>query len=195
MEIGDPKAIKALAHPLRLDLIELLGTLSPVTAARCGRILGVSQANCSFHLRQLARYGLVEEAESTGDRRERLWQLTTRRLSFTAGRGSDATVTRQLAQVMTKRESERILAYLDRRPDEPEQWQQADLLTTVTLPLSAAELAEIKAGWKDLIAPYLAKAEAEDMKPLAGQRHVRFFLAAAPQPELETGDENDEAAL
>ena len=70
MQISDPKAITALAHPLRLDLLELLTAIGPATAARCGRILGVPQANCSFHLRQLARYGFVEDAGPGRDRRD-----------------------------------------------------------------------------------------------------------------------------
>ena len=53
MELTDPQAIRALAHPLRLDLVELLGQ-GPMTAAECARALGSTQANCSFHLRQLA---------------------------------------------------------------------------------------------------------------------------------------------
>jgi DNA-binding transcriptional ArsR family regulator len=188
MEIGDPKAIKALAHPLRLDLIELLGAISPATAARCGRILDVSQASCSFHLRQLARYGFVEDAGQGRDRRERLWRLTDRRLRLPSAQNLDPIVTQQLGQVLAKRETERVLAYLEHRPSEPAEWQQADLLTTATLPLSAADLADIKAQWREILAPYLAKTEANDAQLQHGQRYVRFFLAASPLPDLDLGD-------
>ncbi|MCX4774555.1 helix-turn-helix domain-containing protein [Streptomyces sp. NBC_01260] len=51
MRLSDPKAIRALAHPSRLDLLETLGEIGPATAASCGRTLGVSQASCSFRLR------------------------------------------------------------------------------------------------------------------------------------------------
>ncbi len=81
MEITDPRAIRALAHPLRLDLLHLLRAVGPSTAAECGRVLGASQASCSFHLRQLARYGYVEETEPGHDRRERRWRASNRRLS------------------------------------------------------------------------------------------------------------------
>jgi predicted transcriptional regulator len=57
MQSTDLQAIRALTHPLRLDLMELLTAHGPATAAECGRALGVPQANCSFHLRQLAKYG------------------------------------------------------------------------------------------------------------------------------------------
>ena len=58
----DPRALRALAHPLRLSLLGMLRTEGPLTATRAGELLGESSASCSFHLRQLAKYGLVEEA-------------------------------------------------------------------------------------------------------------------------------------
>jgi DNA-binding transcriptional ArsR family regulator len=78
-ELTDPRAMRALAHPLRLALIELLrreGTLNATEAA--GR-LGESQASCSFHLRQLAKFGFVEEVEGVGGR-ARPWRLSRRGL-------------------------------------------------------------------------------------------------------------------
>src|SRR2546421_6749195 len=90
MEISDPKAIRALAHPLRLDLLQVLGSGSPATAAHCGRVLGVSQASCSFHLRQLAKYGFVEDAGPGRDRRERQWRVTPQRPSGRGGGGGGA---------------------------------------------------------------------------------------------------------
>src|SRR5689334_1033943 len=79
MSTGDAVAIRALAHPLRLDLLDLLVASGPATAAQCGRALNVSQASCSFHLRQLAKYGLVEDTGPGPDRRERQWRVPTPR--------------------------------------------------------------------------------------------------------------------
>ena len=72
----DPRALRALAHPLRLSLLGMLRTEGPLTATRAGELLGESSASCSFHLRQLAKYGLVEEAGG-GRGRERPWRATT----------------------------------------------------------------------------------------------------------------------
>src|SRR6202050_1586632 len=87
MQISDPKAIRALAHPLRLDLLELLTAGGPATAAHCGRILGASQASCSFHLRQLAKYGLVEDTGPGSDRRARRWRVPDARLAVRVAGG------------------------------------------------------------------------------------------------------------
>src|SRR3954471_7410443 len=73
--LNDPLAIRAMAHPVRLDLQSLLGREGPMTAAEAARRLGISQALASHHLRQLAKYGYVEPADA-GDNRERPWRVT-----------------------------------------------------------------------------------------------------------------------
>ncbi|HYZ52738.1 MAG TPA: helix-turn-helix domain-containing protein [Streptosporangiaceae bacterium] len=60
--LTDPRALRALAHPIRVSLVGLLRREGPLTATQAGAMLGESPASCSFHLRQLAKYGLVEEA-------------------------------------------------------------------------------------------------------------------------------------
>lgn len=77
----------ALAHPPRWLLIEALTIESPATATRCAELTGESQATCSFHLRQLARYGFVEEAPSES-KRERPWRLVATTRSW-SGRQPD----------------------------------------------------------------------------------------------------------
>ena len=73
LNLTDPKAIRALAHPLRWALLEALGQAGTLTATQASEMLGESPANCAFHLRTLAKYGLVEEAGG-GRGRERPWR-------------------------------------------------------------------------------------------------------------------------
>src|SRR3954465_6069706 len=68
-EVSDPMAMRALAHPVRLALIEALADAPTLTATEAGERVGESPANASFHLRQLAKYGFVEEAEGGAGRR------------------------------------------------------------------------------------------------------------------------------
>ena len=72
-KIAEPEALDALAHPVRLDLINFLMSNGPATASACARAVGDTPSNCSYHLRTLAKVGLVGEAVS-GDGRERPWQ-------------------------------------------------------------------------------------------------------------------------
>ena len=74
-KLTDPRALRAMAHPIRLSLIGLLRREGPLTATHAGELIGESSASCSFHLRQLAKYGLVEEAGG-GKGRERPWKAT-----------------------------------------------------------------------------------------------------------------------
>jgi DNA-binding transcriptional ArsR family regulator len=188
MEISDPKAIRALAHPLRLDLLQILGSGGPATAAHCGRVLGVSQASCSFHLRQLAKYGFVEEAGPGRDRRERQWRVTQPRLSVRRGTGGDAVVRQQIERLVVEREMQAILDYSQRPDGVPPEWQQKAGFVTLMAVLSPDEAAELKEKWIALLTPYTAAARGEGSEPQPGQHHVRYFMAATPLPEPEPGD-------
>jgi DNA-binding transcriptional ArsR family regulator len=198
MQITDPTAIRALAHPLRLDLLDLLVGIGPATAARCGRILGVPQANCSFHLRQLAKYGFVEDAGPGDDKRERQWRVPDPRLSFRSGQdaGPDeqqpgqVMAEQQLHQVLVERALQQILDYGRRQPGEQSEWRDKGGLVSGVALLTAAEAAEVKAQWKALLEPYFARAVAGGLRLQAGQRHVRYFMAAAPLPDLDLSDED-----
>src|SRR3954462_6265782 len=75
IELTDPRAMRAYAHPVRLALIGLLRTHGPMTATRAAARLGESSGTCSVHLRQLAKYGFCEEAGG-GKGREKPWRAT-----------------------------------------------------------------------------------------------------------------------
>src|SRR5580658_642086 len=75
VRLTDPRALRAYAHPTRLALIGLLRSDGPQTATQAAGAIGESVASCSFHLRQMAKYGLVEEAGG-GRGREKPWQAT-----------------------------------------------------------------------------------------------------------------------
>ena len=182
MQITDPLAIRALAHPLRLDLIEALGTLGPSTAARCGRHLGVSQATCSFHLRQLAKYGFVEDAEPGPDRRERVWRLTDFSQSWRSG-----PVTDQLDRVFAQREADRMLGWIARRDAEPTHWQDVAFLGGATLSVTADELLEIRRQLGAVLDPYLPRMTENAPRP-EGARFVRLLVAGTPIGDADAED-------
>jgi DNA-binding transcriptional ArsR family regulator len=184
MEITDPKAIRALAHPVRLDLLELLVAIGPGTAAQCGRILGVSQASCSFHLRQLAKYGFVEDVGPGSDRRERQWRMPDPRLRLPGG----SAVTRQFHQLVVERTMQEILDYARRGDADSPAWQGTGGPIGGVALVSAAEAADIKAKWKELLEPYFARAVGGGLRLKPGQRYVRYFMAGTPLPEIDPRD-------
>ena len=88
LDLNDPKAMRALAHPLRWALLEALGHAGTLTATQASEMLGESPANCAFHLRTLAKYGFVEEAGG-GKGRERPWRRAYGRMSWQARQGDE----------------------------------------------------------------------------------------------------------
>src|SRR5258705_10560118 len=80
-EMRDANVLRALAHPVRIRLLEELALTGPMTATELAARVGESAANCSWHLRQLARYGYVEEAGGGAGRR-RPWRVVITRNSW-----------------------------------------------------------------------------------------------------------------
>src|ERR1700691_1328473 len=75
VRLSDPRALRAYAHPPRMALVALLRRDGPQTATQAAAAIGESVASCSFHLRQMAKYGLVELAGG-GRGREKPWRAT-----------------------------------------------------------------------------------------------------------------------
>ena len=84
VQVTDVRALHALAHPLRSRLLGRLRLYGPATASQLGRAVGESSGSTSYHLRQLAAYGFVEEVEGQGTARERWWRARHRLTSWQA---------------------------------------------------------------------------------------------------------------
>ena len=84
VQVTDVRALRALAHPLRNRLLGQLRVNGPATASQLGRAIGESSGSTSYHLRQLAAYGFVEEVEGQGTARERWWRARHRMTSWQA---------------------------------------------------------------------------------------------------------------
>src|ERR1700704_5103790 len=98
--VTDPAALEALALPVRLDVLNYLMSNGPATASVCARAVGDTPSNCSYHLRTLARHGLVETVSSP-DGRERPWRATVTGLrTVKAGLDPDTPEARGTAELM-----------------------------------------------------------------------------------------------
>jgi DNA-binding transcriptional ArsR family regulator len=178
--LTDPRALRALAHPLRLSLLGKLRTEGPLTATKAGEILGESSASCSFHLRQLAKYGLVEEAGG-GQGRQRPWRATA---MFTDV--PEVTDIPELAaasglfrSIVAERYFEQLMRWLETRPDEPAHWRQAAHFGDTMLYLSAAELTELGQRVRGLIDGYLDRNASPELRP-ADARLISYLHLAFP---------------
>jgi DNA-binding MarR family transcriptional regulator len=189
MQVSDPQALRALSHPLRLDLVELLAALGPATAAECARQLGTSHASCSFHLRQLAKYGFVEQAPDTGDRRERPWQLTDIEQSWSTSESRAAG--EAMERTFLQREFDRLQNWSVATGDAPAEWRDATFISGATLPVTAEELVSVGEALRAAIAPYVDRLTHRDEWP-DNVRFVRVFMAAAPVAHLDPDPPHDQ---
>lgn len=196
VKLTDPRSLRAYAHPLRMSLIGLLRREGPMTATQAAAELSESVPNCSFHLRQLAKYGLAERIPGA-DARERPWRATAYSTSWEDA--SDDPEMRaaadQVNAVILGQYMRRAEAYLATRAEEPTQWRAAAGFGDALLHVTAAELTELTQQVDALIARYESRNNDPSSRPV-GSRAVQLIqmtvpLAAVPphgrEPEVDHG--------
>jgi len=183
VRLTDPRALRAYAHPTRMALVALLRRDGPQTATQAAAAIGESVASCSFHLRQMAKYGLVELAGG-GRGREKPWRATAMFTDVDPADVSDPAVAAaaQAVQLAIAGQYAELLArWLQARPGEPAPWREAAQVGDVTLPLTAAELRDLGERMRDLVRPYLDRLGDAGRHP-AGSRPVTVVHMAFPNP-------------
>lgn len=187
LRISDPDRMRALAHPVRLDLLAYLDDVGEATATECATHLRQTVANCSFHLRTLAKAGYVEPAEPRG--RERPWRAVSRERSFTADPLDPASrrAVLELGEMAARREAERYIDHL-RRTD------ASGALDPETVPLTQTsthgfwatpeEAAELIATMNGLSDRFAGRAQDPALRP-PGARLMRLFTAINPDLDHE----------
>jgi DNA-binding transcriptional ArsR family regulator len=151
--LTEPDALEALAHPVRLDIINFLMANGPATASTCARAVGDSPSNCSYHLRALAKFGLVSEAPSS-DGRERPWQALI--TGFDTDPEQMSPQAAKLLAISVQRDQKITRDYLAVRDQQPEKWRAADGYSTYTLRMTPTELNELGSQLDALIRPYIS---------------------------------------
>ena len=151
-ELTDPHQMRALTHPLRLALIELLWREDAINATQAAAELGESQASCSFHLRQLARFGFVEEVEGVRGR-ARPWRLSRRgmRVANVQDDPSAAIAWSALERLLRDRQLGRYRAWLEGRSAHSREWREAAYHTHGVAWLTPEELATVADRITELI--------------------------------------------
>jgi predicted transcriptional regulator len=149
LQLTDPKAMRALAHPLRIQLLRAL-TGEPKTATQCAELVGESPQSCSYHLRTLAKYGFVEHAEAPNGK-ERPWRKVSTGLNWSPD--TDPEAARALSATFLDRDFGLLREYL---ADPAETWPEP-MYSQMTLRLTYAEAEELNAKLFDLFEPYFTQ--------------------------------------
>ena len=183
VRISDPRALRALAHPLRLALLDRLMSFGEQTAAQCAEAVGSTASNCSYHLRALARAGLVESG-SSADRRERPWCATSTGLEF--GRHDAATspasagAARAVDELVLAHDEELTRRAKGRHDQQPPDWQAAETYHTYALKLTPSELRQVVLEIDRLVRPYITPTRG-DAPEDAEVAHLRLLAFRHPQ--------------
>lgn len=191
-KLDDIRTLRALAHPLRVRLMELLAFHGPMTATRCAALVGESPSSCSFHLRMLAKYGLVEEAEG-GTGRQRPWQISSLSHSWETGPETPValrTAGEAVSRLFRERDQAALDGYLERQDEFEPAWRDAAIHANFGGWLTPDELAEIGEQLLDVWEPYLDRLRRGERPP--GTRLVHMFAHGFPRSDaldLETTDD------
>jgi DNA-binding transcriptional ArsR family regulator len=187
-QLTDAKEMRALAHPVRVALLELLTRDGPMTATEAGEVLGESPANTSFHLRTLAKYGFVEEAPG-GTGRQRPWRRVGLGNSWDLDSDDAATAAaaKGLADQFAQRTFERRREFEATRASYPKIWRDADFTYDTVTYLTPDELAEVSAAIRGLIDRFTGRLIDRDQRP-DGALPVVITATGYPIPPTAKGN-------
>ena len=192
-ELDDPVVMRALAHPVRLSLLEQLTLRGPLTATQCADLVGESPSSCSFHLRMLAKYGFIEEAEG-GTGRQRPWRVVsigTRWETTSATPAATRAAGDALLAIVRERDRRLLEQYLAHSDEFDDAWRRAAFNSNYGGWLTPEELNQISEKLTELWQPYLDRLT-DGGRP-DGARLVHMFAYGFPRADFpdDGTDHND----
>jgi predicted transcriptional regulator len=168
LQVTDPRMMRALAHPLRVALIEAIGMADgqTLTATQASELLGESPANCAFHLRTLAKYGFVQEAGG-GRGRERPWRLRHSGMEFTPPWQTQESrlALEAVGSVWLNRWLDRLRDRLMRTVNHPADWQAAAIASQRTLYLTAQEARDLDRALREPLKAFQDRLDNPSLRP------------------------------
>ena len=185
--ITDARAMRALAHPLRVALLEVIRRDGEITASQAADLLGESPGNMSWHLHTLARYGFVEEAGG-GRGRSRPWRVTSTSQTFQTGTSDPETSAagEALERTFIERTYNQMREWWSRRLTYPVKWRRAAFVTDTVRYLTPAELVEVMGEIQAIYDRY-ADREEKETRP-AGALPVRLYAHGHPLAPTPSGN-------
>lgn len=185
-EITDPKAMRALAHPVRLALLERLQRFGPATASQLSPHVGATPSVASWHLRHLAGFGLVRDAESGADRRERRWEAVARGFRFdpATGGAEGRAAAALLSNQMFLRAGDLPLRWAtETAPGLEPEWHDESGLANTHIVATPEELSRINDAIEAVLTPYVVRGSEDAPEGARGVRFLRYVLPEGPDDE------------
>ncbi|WP_328521396.1 winged helix-turn-helix domain-containing protein [Kribbella sp. NBC_00359] len=180
--LSDPRELNALAHPVRMAIVELLSISGPLTATELADRLDETPANCSWHLRKLAQHGFVEEAGG-GTGRQRPWQVPGLGFGWDDEHASESIQERRAAQALSEvvmsRAMDRLREFQQRAPEETEEWRTAQTSNEMVAWLTADELKEMNDAITAVLDRHVERLTEPQQRP-PGSRLCEFVAWGIP---------------
>ncbi|NUR06777.1 MAG: helix-turn-helix domain-containing protein [Nocardioidaceae bacterium] len=181
LELTDPRAMRALAHPVRLAILSHLQRHGPATATELSEHVDASPSVVSWHLRHLAGFGLVRDSDVGGDARKRYWEAAARGIRLELADDEEG---REAGRVLGRTMMQAAAGLPQRWMDEVEPvlepaWHREAGLANTRIRVTAEELAGISAAVEELLAPYVTRADADVPAEARGVRLLRYTLPEA----------------
>lgn len=183
----DPAALKAYAHPLRIAILRYLNDHGPATATTLARHLGESTGQTSYHLRQLARHGIVADLPGRGTGRERWWRPAS--VTIEAGTmlldEATALAAEAVLGATLQQRAETLAAWIGSVADPATgPWMESVIHQQGTVWLTPDELAEVSEALSDTVTAVARKFRDRQTGPVPdGARRVRIYVDAFPLVE------------
>ncbi|HEX5729104.1 helix-turn-helix domain-containing protein [Microbacterium sp.] len=152
----DTGALRALAHPLRVQIYDILSQYGPQTASSLAEKLGESTGSTSYHLRALAKQDLIQECTDRGTGRERWWERPVGGVSFANADAMKTPAGRAATQIVMneffRNRQEQLMRFIhDGLSSSAVPWQSGSLISTATTRLTPEQSQELSAKIMALI--------------------------------------------
>ena len=164
--VSDPQALTALAHPVRLGIIEQLSLGGSMTATELAVALDETPANCSWHLRKLAEFSFVEEDRDAAQGRRRPWRMNGIGFRLLPTEGPEARIAgRGLRRVLVQRFVDRYLAAADLLEEVDRPAYEASFQTETATYLTLDELRDLGEELQRTVTRFVERLEHPDQRP------------------------------
>lgn len=182
----DATQLRALAHPMRMRLLGLLRLDGPATATVLAQRVDTNSGQTSYHIRQLAEAGLVEDAPELGGGRERWWRAAHEGTSWVSTDFVDDPDARAadsfLVGLVLRRHADDLGAWHETRGELSKQWMDASEVSDFWLDIGPRRLREMQAELHAVILRYKDEENSHD----PNTRRVTVHLHAFPKPDGST---------
>jgi DNA-binding transcriptional ArsR family regulator len=186
-EISDPRAMRALAHPMRIALLEAIMREGSLTATRAAELLDDSPGNMSWHLQTLAKYGYIEEAGG-GRGRSRPWRIVDVSYNFESATNDPehAAAAEALEVTLHQNIDQNLRAWWSRRRGYSEEWRRAAFSIFDATYLTVEEMDQLSEDINELLKPFNGRSTDKAQRP-EGAEPVQVMALGHPVPSMRSG--------